>query len=359
LNLESLGSYFLAFIALGYLIFIHELGHFLVARLFKVRVTTFSLGFGPKLWSRKPGETRYQVSAVPLGGYVRMVGEDPTAEVSEEEIPVSFAHKPILQRMAIVAAGPVSNLVLAFVIFYLVLVISGIPSRTTLVGGVMPDNPAALAGVQKGDRVLSVNGEKTTDWAGMVSAIQKNRGNPLKMLLERKGKTLEVSLIPKHVEFTTIFGEQQKYYRVGIEAGTEYFYKTVDPISAISLAAVDVYNAGSLIVRSVNALVQAKVDLDSVGGPLQITQVASEAARVGMDAFLSIVGLISVNLAILNLLPIPALDGGHLFFFIMEAIFRKPVSIKIRERSQQVGMALLLLLIIVVTFKDVLRIITG
>ena len=359
MSMETIGSYLLAGLGLGYLIFFHEAGHFFVARLSGVRVKVFSLGFGRTLWGKKIGETEYRLSMLPLGGYVRMVGENTGDEVSDDEIPVSFAHKPLGIRAAIVAAGPVSNLILAFIIFYLGLVMTGVPIRSTAVGGVLENHPAAVAGIQKGDKVLAINGQEVPSWGKMVEVIQKEGGKGLKLDILRNKEHVSITLIPEMVKDKDIFGEDRTRYMVGISATNEMTTKAIGTLEAIPMAGVQVWEAGTLIVRSLNALVQSKVPLDSVGGPVQITQIASDAARNGAESFLFIIALISVNLAVLNLLPIPALDGGHLFFFLIEAIIRKPVSLKMREKAQQVGMAILLLLIALVTFNDFTRIFTG
>lgn len=348
-----------AILALGFLIFIHELGHFLVAKKSGVGVNTFSLGFGPKIFGFTKGETEYRLSAIPLGGYVRMVGENPGEEVPEEDLKRSFSHKKVGPRLAIVAAGPLSNLVLAFVIYYLVLLAWGIPTLTTMVGEVSKGQPAAVAGIQKGDKVLAINGRQLGDWMDMVQIIQKSGGKPLNMLVDRQGRSLEFSINPKMAVSKDIFGEEHKVYRVGIISSPETTTRQVGPVQAIQQAAVSTYRAGELIFVSVVKLIQRKVSMDNLGGPILITQAASKAAKHSLAALLDLTALISVNLAILNLLPIPALDGGHLFFFLIEAIRKKPVSAMVRERAQQAGMALLLLLMAFIFYNDIARIVTG
>ncbi len=357
--METVTSYILAGLGLGYLIFFHEAGHFLVARLCGVRVNVFSLGFGRKLWSKTIGETEYRLSVLPLGGYVRMVGENPGDEVTEEEKAVSFSHKPLSARAAIVAAGPVSNLLLAFIIFYLSMIVAGVPTISTMVGGVLAERPAAAAGVQAGDKVLAVNGQPVDSWEKMVEQIQRHGADGLTLEVLRNKERLILRIKPDVVQDKDLFGEERTRYLVGISASSNLSVRDIGPLEAIPMAGVQVWEAGTLIVRSINALVRAKVPLDSVGGPVQITQIASDAARNGANSFLFIIALISVNLAVLNLLPVPALDGGHLFFFLIEAVIRKPLSTSVREKAQQVGMALLLLLIVLVTFNDFTRLFTG
>ncbi|MGD8561728.1 MAG: RIP metalloprotease RseP [Desulfarculaceae bacterium] len=348
-----------AIIALGALIFVHELGHFLVAKLAGVGVETFSLGFGPRLVGIKRGETDYRISAIPLGGFVRMVGEHPGDEVSPEDLPRSFSHKPLGWRVAIVAAGPAANVLLALLIYYFVLVTWGIPNLTTMVGDVLPDQPAKQAGMQKGDLVRAINGKPVVYWTDMVAAIQQNQTRPMHMVLERAGQAVEVSINPREVVVKDIFNEEHRVFRIGIRASHQMVVREVGFLEAVDWALRKTYLAGELIAVSVIKLVQRKVSMDNLGGPILIAQAASEAASQGLPPLLDLTALISVNLAVLNLLPIPALDGGHLFFFLLEAIRRKPVSRSTRDKAQQVGMALLLLLMLVIFYNDIARIVAG
>ena len=348
-----------AIVVLGLLVFVHELGHFLVAKRAGVAVTTFSLGFGPLVFGIKRGGTDYRLSAIPLGGFVRMVGEHPGEEVAPEDIPRSFSHKPVGWRLAIVAAGPVSNVLFALVTYFLLLLVWGLPSLTTEVGDVVAGQPAALAGVAKGDKVLAIAGQPVEHWGDMVGLIQAAQGRPVEVLLERNRRQVTVSLTPQPVEVKNIFGEPATVYRVGIVSSGKSVVLDVGPGQAARLALERTYAAGELIVLSVVKMFERKVSVDSLGGPIMIAQVAGEAARQGLAPLLDLAAMLSVNLAILNLLPIPALDGGHLFFFTWEALTRRPVRLAVREKAQQVGMALLLLLMVLIFYNDIARIVTG
>ncbi|MEW5911653.1 MAG: RIP metalloprotease RseP [Thermodesulfobacteriota bacterium] len=348
-----------AVVVLGVLIFVHELGHFLVAKRAGVGVSTFSLGFGPRLIGFKRGETDYRLSAIPLGGFVRMVGEHPGEEVAPADLPRSFSHKPVGWRLAIVAAGPLANIVFAFLAYYLVLAAWGLPTVTTLVGEVQIGQPAATAGVQKGDRVLAINGRPMSDWGAMVEAIQGSGGRPVRLLLQRGKEQLELTVQPRQVKVKDIFGDEHQIYRVGIAAGQEIFTREVGLFESVSLAFKKTYLAGELIVMSVVKIIQAKVSVDNIGGPILIAQVAGRAASQGLAPLLDLAGLISVNLAILNLLPIPALDGGHVLFFLIEAFTRRPVRPSTREKAQQVGMVLLILLMAFIFYNDIARLVGG
>ncbi len=344
-----------AIIVLGILIFVHELGHFLVAKRAGVGISVFSLGFGPRLVGVKKGETDYRLSAIPLGGFVRMVGENPGDAVDPADEARSFAHKKVWWRLAIVAAGPLSNIAFALIVYFGVLLIWGLPTITTQVGGVLPGSPALTAGVQKGDKVLAINGQPTADWGDMVRAIQKSGGKPLRVSLERGRRPVEVTILPRQEEITDIFGEKHQVYRVGIAASPQTVSRRVGLVDAAELALKKTYWAGELIIMSVVKIIQAKVSVDNLGGPIMIAQVASEAARHGLAPLLDLAALISVNLAILNLLPIPALDGGHIFFFLFEAITRRPVSVSAREKAQQVGMVILIMLMVFIFYNDIAR----
>ncbi len=348
-----------AAIMLGVLIFVHELGHFLVAKRAGVGVKTFSLGFGPRLIGFKRKETDYRISAFPLGGFVRMVGENPEEQVAPEEEEESFSLKPVGWRLAIVAAGPVANIVFALVAYYLLILIWGLPLLTTNVSRVVADSPAMEAGLQKGDRILSINGQPVADWYEMVALIRDSGGRPLRIVLERNKRRVETVVRPRQ----TLIKDGEKEHRVfmvGITAGPENnVLLEFGPWEAVGAALKKTYWAGELIVVSVARIIKGTESVKNLGGPIMIVQVASQAASMGLAPLISLAALISVNLAVLNLLPIPALDGGHILFFLIEAFTRKPVSTATREKAQQVGMVVLLLLMAFVFYLDIARNLGG
>lgn len=345
-----------AVVVLGVLIFVHELGHFAAAKWAGVGVQTFSLGFGPRLIGKRIGETDYRLSAIPLGGFVKMVGESPTDEVSPEEEARSFSHKSVWKRMIIVAAGPLSNVALAVVAYYVLAIVWGQPVLTAEVGEVLKDMPAQAAGVQTGDVIKAVDGTPIDRWDQLRESVRLSGGKPVDLLIERAGQQLNLSITPKTVQVKDLFGETITIYQIGLGASGNTFHVDYGPIDSMGKALESTWNASHLIITSVGKIIAGKVSRDQLGGPIYIAQVAGEAARRGLDTLLAFAAIISVNLAVLNLLPIPALDGGHLLVFLVEAIIRRPVSIKVRERIQQVGVMFLLLLMVLVLYNDLDRI---
>ena len=342
-----------AVIGLGVLIVFHEFGHFLFAKLFGVGVLTFSVGFGPKIWVKKKGETEYALSAFPLGGYVKMVGEDPDEEVKAVDIERSFAHKSLLQRALIVAAGPGFNLLLAVCLLMLVFLFYGVPVLSNTIGAVEETSPAAQAGMQKGDRIVEVNGQSITEWEDLSSAIKESGGQALTLRLQREGQELTAIVQPRKKEIKNIFGELKEDWMIGI--GSQVSIEKGSPGLAITRAFVQTYEYSKLTLVGLYKMVIREVSPRNLGGPILIAQMAGQQAQEGVGSFLAFLAVLSVNLGVLNLLPVPVLDGGHLFFFAVEAVIRRPVSLKYREKAQQVGIFLLLLLMIFAFANDIFR----
>jgi regulator of sigma E protease len=342
-----------AVVGLGVLIVFHEFGHFLLAKLSGVGVLTFSVGFGPKLWVKKKGETEYALSAFPLGGYVKMVGEDPEEEVKAVDIERSFAHKSLLTRTAIVAAGPGFNLLLAVFLLMLVFLFYGVPVLSNLVGAVEPESPAAQAGIQKGDRIVAVDGQAVTAWEDLSSAIKRSAGETLVLRVQRGDQELTVTVQPRKKEVKNIFGELKEDWMIGI--GSQVSIEKGDPGLAISKAFVQTYEYSKLTLVGLYKMITREVSPRNLGGPILIAQLAGQQAQEGVGSFLAFLAVLSINLGVLNLLPVPVLDGGHLFFFAVEAIIGRPVSLRYREKAQQVGIFLLLLLMIFAFANDIFR----
>jgi regulator of sigma E protease len=352
-----MGTNIFAFIiVLGVLIFFHEFGHFLIARLFGVGVEKFSLGFGPRLIGKKVGITDYRLSAIPLGGYVKMVGEEPDAEVDPADLELSFTHKHVIQRMLIVAAGPVFNILLAIVIFFGIFWTSGKSIMLPAVGSVRPGSPAEAAGLREGDLITVIDGMPINSWDEMAEIINGSGGRNLSMSVERQDSVLKFTITPQKVPTQNIFGEDIQRFVIGITASGQSYSKDLGVMASFGESLVQSYRVIELMVVIIGKLIKGDISTDTLGGPIMIAQMAGDSAKAGIESLIFFIALISINLAVINLLPIPILDGGHLLFFTIEAIKGSPVSIKIREVAQQVGLFILILLMILVFYNDITRI---
>ena len=350
--LSHLDSLLWAVLVLGGLIFIHELGHFLVAKRAGVTVLKFSLGFGPKIIGITRGGTEYLLSAIPLGGYVKMLGEDPKEEVADPE--GSFSAKPVGWRSLIILAGPGSNLLLAVAIFWVVFTL-GVPILTTKVGEVMEGFPAQEAGVLTGDRIKAIDGRPIEKWEELATLIHQSPGRPIRLTVERAGDRFDLVVAPKATRQKNLFGEEQEIGLLGIAPAEEFLTERTNPATAFVRAIYKTYDLSRLILLTFVKLIQGVVPAKTIGGPLLVAQMAGQQARLGVLPLLFFTALLSINLAILNLLPIPILDGGHLLFSLIEAVRGKPVSLQKREMAQQVGMALLVALMIFAFYNDIFR----
>jgi regulator of sigma E protease len=348
----------LAFVVvLGVLIFFHELGHFLVARLFGVGVEKFSLGFGPRLFGRKVGLTDYRVSIIPLGGYVKMVGEDPTKEMDPAEIHLSFTHKHVFKRMLIVAAGPAFNLLLAVLIFYGIFQISGTYILKPSIGGVQENSPAQAAGLQAGDMIAAIDGVPVANWDEMAALITGSEGNPIAITIQRpEWDSFTVSVTPQTTTSKNIFGEDIQRHIIGISSAGEVVNLRLNPLESLVESVKQTYNITKLTIVSIVKLIQGTVSTKTLGGPIMIAEMAGQQAREGAVNLVFFIALLSINLAIINFLPIPVLDGGHMLFFLIEAVTRRPVNTRTREVAQQAGIFILIMLMIFVFYNDITRI---
>ena len=354
-----MNSIFAFIIVLGVLIFVHEFGHFIVARFCGVGVEKFSLGFGPRMFGRKWGMTDYRVSAIPLGGYVKMVGEEPDADLPDEMLTLSFTHKPVWKRFLIVAAGPGFNLFLAVLIFFILNLVVGLFILKPTIGEVKPDSPAAMSGIQAGDEVVAINGQMVDSWVIMAELISASQGGPLEVSVKRAGGIVVHEIQPKKIPDKNLFGEEVERYVIGITSAGDVFTRKFGPLEALRQGVVQTWRIVELTVLSVAKIIAGKISARNIGGPVAIAQMAGQQAQQGVVALISFIALLSVNLAILNFLPIPVLDGGHLLFFAIEAIIRRPVSTRVREVAQQAGIFLLILLMILVFYNDITNWITG
>ncbi len=341
-------------VVLAVLVGVHEFGHYIVARMCGIQVETFSLGFGPKIFSKKIGPTEYCISIIPLGGYVRMLGDDPNEEIPEEERARSFLSQPVRKKIAVVIAGPAFNLLMAFVIFWGVFMV-GLPVLSPVVGEIQEDSAAKQAGLQTEDRVLSIEGKTITEWEEIRSTLQEKGGSTLNFLIERSGDQLELEITPKSKESTNVFGDPETLWLIGILPEGEQFTRRYNPMTALYLGAERTIDMTVLNVVGITKMIQGKISSDNIGGPILIAQIAGQQASQGFLNILLFVAVLSINLGIINLFPIPILDGGHLVFFMIEGIIGRPLSIKKREIAQQVGLFLIVSLMVFAFYNDIMR----
>lgn len=343
-------------VVLGGLIFFHELGHFLVARSMGMGVSVFSLGFGTRLFGFTRGKTDYRVCAFPLGGYVQLVGESPDAELPEEFTPEeSFSRRPPWQRMLVVLAGPVFNFLLAWVIFWGLAWSQGAHDLMPVIGQVHNASAAQSAGILSGDLVLSVDGQDIAVWDDLVQRIEANQGQPMLLGIQRDREVLSVSVTPRLQEKRNLFGETKTMPMLGIAPKGEFSSRELGFFAAAGQGAKQMWEVSGLMLTGLVKLIERVIPWTDMGGVILITELIHKEAQNGLINLLALTALISINLGILNLLPIPILDGGHILFFFLETVTGKPLNPKVQQVALKIGMMLLLTLMIVVTINDILR----
>jgi len=336
---------------LGVLVVIHEFGHFIVARLVGIRAEKFSIGFGPVLFSRKMGGTEFVVSLLPLGGYVKLSGESPEEATGAAD---EFQGKALWQRLAVVLAGPLMNAFLAYVLFVAVFV-TGQPTLVSKIGKVLEGTPAASAGLKEGDRILSVNGTAVSTWDEVLHELQSDRPQT-SLSIETDGVAREVSVTPVRREVTSLGGHKKSRPFLGIAPANEIVHVKTGFAKAWLLAAQKVWELTAMIFASLVLMVTGTVSFkDSMTGPIGIFFMTQQAAQLGFAYLLYFMGSLSVSLFVLNLLPIPVLDGGHVLFMLIEKVKGSPLNERIREKMTQVGMVALLGLMAFVILQDVSR----
>jgi regulator of sigma E protease len=346
-------------IVLGILVFVHEFGHFLLAKRLGVGVLTFALGFGPKLIGRKIGETEYKICAIPLGGYVKPIGEDPKEEVREEDRHRSLSAQPIWKRALIVSAGPLFNFFLAAALFSSINLFVGIPSMPTVtpeVGEVSPDFPAEKAGLKKGDLILAIDGKDISKWEELQQIITNSKGKELLLKVKRDSEILEIKVTPKPFTEKSLFGEEINTYKIGVtHPPVNIVREKVGPLVALGSGLAQTWELIELTVTGIVKLIQRIVPAKEIGGPIMIAKLAGEQAKRGLLNLAIFTAIISVNLGVINLFPIPILDGGHLLFMGLEAVLRRPISVKKMEIAQQIGLIFIIILMLFAIRNDLIR----
>jgi len=442
-------TFLYAIVLLGILIFVHELGHFIFAKALGVKVLKFSLGFGPRLVGKTLGETEYCISAFPLGGYVKMLGEEQGEELEEADKRRAYSEQPVWKRFSIVFFGPIFNLLFAAVVFVGIF-FAGVPVSNPDIGPVTKGSPAAVAGFKTGDRVLAIDGDKVLSWDDVERTLDESRGRELLFSVKRDGNTINVRVAPEKKVVTDILGDRKEEWEIGAapliypvvgevmngtpaeKAGLKKgdritsigqtavdtwqdmtslihaspgvplqfhmkrdghvmdvtivpekktvksptgeekdigligiapegndFIRRYGPARAISLGFQRTWDVSVLTVLSIVKLIQRIIPAETIGGPIMIFEMAGRQASIGALNFFTFMAIISINLGILNLLPIPILDGGHLMFLTIEAIRKRPLSEKVVMVAQRVGLALLISLMVFALYNDIVRLITG
>ncbi|MFH3480945.1 RIP metalloprotease RseP [Xanthobacter variabilis] len=366
----SLLGYVIPFLfVLTLVVFFHELGHFWVARRAGVRILTFSLGFGPEIagFNDRHG-TRWKISAIPLGGYVKFYGDEDAASVPDQaalermspaERRQSFFFQPVKWRAAIVAAGPVANFILAIVIFSLVFMVFGRPVSAPRVDQVNPGSAAAAAGFKPGDLVLEIDGAKVESFADMQRIVGIHAGQPLAFRVERGGAEVSLTATPELKEVKDGFGNVHRTGLLGISRSLAEGDVTIHrygPVEAVGMGVQETWFVVARTFDYLGGLIVGRESADQLGGPIRIAQVSGQVATFGIGALLSLAAVLSVSIGLLNLFPIPMLDGGHLLFYAFEAVRGRPLSARTQDIGFRIGLALVLMLMVFATWNDVLHI---
>ncbi len=341
-------------IVISFLIFFHELGHYLAARFFGVKVERFSIGFGNVIAKKRFFDTEWAISSIPLGGYVKMKGQDdlkPLAFSAEDD---SYSAKKPWQRIVILAAGPFANVFLAFLL-YLAAANIGVMSFAPVIGKIMPNTPAAKSGLKEGDRILQIEGLKIKSWDEISKAIKTIPKKTLLFVVKRKEKLLKIYIAPRYFETKNIFREKVRKKMIGISPKGEVVVVKYRFIGGVLFALAKTKEASLMIIKGIEKLIMGVVSVKEIGGVISIVDITAKASSVGMSALFMLSALISVNLGILNLLPIPALDGGHILFNIYEMLFKKTPSQEVIYKLTVMGWIILASLMSLGIYNDLNR----
>lgn len=361
--LAGLWNYVIPFVViLTVLVFVHEFGHYLVARLFGVRVEVFSIGFGPEIFGRTDrAGTRWKFSMVPLGGYVKMFGEtvvtgaaEDETGLSPEERAVSFQHKPLGQRTAIVCAGPLANFLFAIIVLTGLFSTFGQPFTPPLIGAVQPGSAAEAAGIRKGDVVLRIDGGAIERFEEIQGIVRESPGIPLDVVVLREGAEVRLAVTPEFKEETDRFGNVRDIGLLGVYGGGRQFIRYGVPM-ALWRATHETVSLTGMILKAVGQIIVGTRTAEELGGPLRIAQMSGEVAAGGLLPIFWFLAVLSINLGLVNLFPIPMLDGGHLLFYAAEVVRGKPLGPRAQEVGFGIGLALVVCLMLFVTWNDLVQ----
>lgn len=359
-------SYVVPFLAvLTVIVFVHEMGHYLVARWNGVAIQTFSIGFGRELigWDDRQG-TRWRISAIPLGGYVRFVGDsnaaslpdaDAVAHADPELAPRLFANKNVWQRIAVVAAGPIANVILTFLILYALLLGYGRYTIPPVVGEVIAGSVAEAAGIEPGDVIVSVDGYDVRGFEDFQRLVATSPARAVTIQLDRDTSAQTIVLVPEVVEVEDRFGNMQKIGRIGVSrdvADTDVSLYRPGPVEAIGMTVEEIRFIIQRTAAFLGDFFVGRGDVEQLGGPVKVAKVSGEVATLGIVALINLTALLSLNIGIFNLLPVPMLDGGHLLYYLFEAVRGRPLSMKVQEIGLRFGFALVLVLMVFTLFND-------
>jgi regulator of sigma E protease len=370
-NISALGGGFIGYIVpflfvLTIVVFFHELGHFLIARWCGIRVLTFSIGFGPELvgFNDRYG-TRWKISAIPLGGYVKFYGDEGAASTPDqsaltampsEERRYSFFYQPVRARAAVVAAGPIANFLLAIVIFAGIFTFYGKQSTTARVDTIQPESAAAAAGFQTGDVVTAIDGRAIDSFAEMQRIVSSSADRALEVTVDRGGTKTTLKAVPALKEVKDGFGNTHRIGVLGISrsmAPDDLQRQTVDPLTGLVLGAQETWYVIDRTLSYIGGVIVGREAADQLGGPIRIAQVSGQVATAGFVALMHLAAVLSVSIGLLNLFPVPLLDGGHLMFYSIEAVMRRPLSPRAQEIGFRIGFALVVMLMIFTFFNDI------
>lgn len=363
-----LQNFFSFIILISLIVFIHEFGHFYVARLCGVKIDQFSIGFGKEIFgfNDKKG-TRWKFCLIPLGGYVKMYGDKNAAStpdleaaqnMTKQEKAQSFIFKNVYQRIAIVAAGPIANFILAIFIFTILFKVNGLNIIPPIIGEVAQEGAAFEAGILTGDKILTINDEKIADFEDVRAIVAQSAEKELKLKILRQEQEFEILVTPKSKISKDIFGDEVKVGMMGVGA-KEIISKKLNIGQSFIEANLETYRVSIAIFKAIGELITGKRSVEELGGPIKIAQYSGKTVAMGFVAVLWFVAMISVNLGVMNLLPVPILDGGHLFYYIIEAVRGKPLSQKIQQIGYQIGFSIMLTLMLFTTFNDIRHIIAN
>jgi regulator of sigma E protease len=363
--MEILSGYLIPFlVVLTVLVFVHEFGHYIIARWNGVRVEVFSIGFGPEIfgWNDKAG-TRWKFSAIPLGGYVKMFGDanaasQPDAEGAEQmsaaERAVAFPHKRLGQRAAIVVAGPAANFLFAIVVLAGLFMISGQPYTAPVVDQVREQSAAAAAGLQPGDRIVQLDGQEIERFEELQRIVRLSPGETMSLVVQRAGERVQMTATPERSTVTDSVGNEHTIGLLGVTS-TGMEYKRFGPFESVLRAGEETYALTTGTLQAVGQIIAGSRSTDELGGPIRIAQLSGQVADTGVTNIVWFMAVLSINLGLINLFPVPMLDGGHLMFYAIEAVRGRPLGERAQEYGFRIGLALVLTLMLFVTWNDLVQ----